>query len=344
MTRLRVCALAALASFASSVDAPLLAQAPVIDLGTLGGPYAFATALNNHQQVVGQSVDAAETRLTAFLWEDGAMRDLSTAALHFDIANDINDRGQIVGAGIASDGRFVAARWEDEVLAELPMPAGASSCSAEAINDHGDIVGFCDQQPGQWATLWRRNGDVQGLGPTPDGWSAGPVDINERGVVFGAAIDADGARHLWVWDDGVVTEVGNVPGGPVWLPTAFNNREQIVGWGGTPLATFAALLDDGVVTALPQAAGHTRSAAESINERGEIVGWHSIGGGPIAVIWANGQVRVLPSLPGAASSIARDINDRGVAIGTFAPSPGGGTRALLWPKASTRIPPGRVDR
>jgi uncharacterized membrane protein len=47
---------------------------------------------------------------------------------------------------------------------------------------------------------------------------------------------------------------------------------------------------------------------------------------------------VLPSLPGTTSSFARDINDRGAAIGTFATMPGE-TRSLLWPKASTRVPP-----
>ena len=218
------------------------------------------------------------------------------------------------------------------------MPAGASSCSAEAINDHGDIVGACDQQPAQWGTLWRRNGDVVGLGPAPEGWSAGTVDINERGVVLGAAVDPANARHMWVWDDGVVTDLTNLPGGPIWLPTALNNRGQIVGWGGTPLSTFAALLEDGVITALPQAAGHTRSVAEAINDRGEVVGWDSTSTGPLAVMWADGQRRVLPSLPGTTTTIARDINDRGVAIGTFATMPGE-TRSLLWPKASTRIPP-----
>ena len=207
-------------------------EAPaVIDIGTLGGPYAFATAINNHQQVVGQSIDAAETRVTAFLWEDGVMRDLSTAGLHFEIANDINDRGQIVGSGFAPDGRLVALTWQDGVLTELPVPAGASYCSPEAINDHGDIVGFCDQQPAQWGMLWRRSGDVVSLGPAPEGWSAGTVDINERGVVLGAAVDPANARHTWVWDDGVVTVVDNVPGGPLWMPTALNDRGQIVGLG-----------------------------------------------------------------------------------------------------------------
>jgi probable HAF family extracellular repeat protein len=355
MKRLRACVVAALGSFASFVVAPLVGvsvalaifvslglQSPeppaAIDIGTLGGPYAFATAINNRQQVVGQSVDAAETRITAFLWEGGVMRDLSTAVVRFDLANDINDHGQIVGNGRDADGRILALVWEDGVLTELPIPAGASYCSPEAINHHGDIVGFCDQQPAQWGVLWPRSGDAVSLGPAPAGVSAGPVDINERGVILLGGVDLASQFRTWVWDKGVVTEVGNVPGGPLWLPTALNNRGQIAGWAGVPASTFAALLQDGVITALPQSTGHRRSGAEGLNDRGEVVGWDSTLTGAVAVMWAGGQMRVLPSLPGTTSSFARDINDRGAAIGTFATMPGE-TRSLLWPKASTRVPP-----
>ena len=77
-------------------------QPAAIDIGTLGGPYTFATAINNRAQVVGQSVDAAETRITAFLWQDGRMTDLNSlvdpdCAGHLVFANDINDAGRITG-------------------------------------------------------------------------------------------------------------------------------------------------------------------------------------------------------------------------------------------------------
>jgi hypothetical protein len=46
---------------------------------------------------------------------------------------------------------------------------------------------------------------------------------------------------------------------------------------------------------------------------------------------------VLPALPGTRSSTGIAINDRGVAVGNYAASIGE-TRALLWPRASTRVP------
>jgi probable HAF family extracellular repeat protein len=228
----------ALAATATLLLGLQTSKAPaVIDLGMRGGPYAFATAINNRQQVVGQSVDAAETRLEAFLWEDGAMRGPSTADLHFEIAQDINDRGEIVGSGRDGRGRVVTLRWDDGVLTELPMPPGATLCGAEAINDRGDIVGACDQVP-EWGVLWRRNGGVVGLGPVPDGWFAAPVDINERGAVLGSATHAAGVQQSWIWEDGTVTVITNLPGGggaPLFLPTALNaGRSPAGAWISSP--------------------------------------------------------------------------------------------------------------
>jgi probable HAF family extracellular repeat protein len=48
---------------------------PAVDLGTLGGTNASASALNNRGQVVGWS-NLANSEIHAFLWWKGAMRDL----------------------------------------------------------------------------------------------------------------------------------------------------------------------------------------------------------------------------------------------------------------------------
>ena len=73
------------------------------DLGTLPGDISStATGINEWGQVVGYSNDAAG-RLRAFLWQDGAMVELSSLAPEFAgdlvLATDINNFGQIVGRG-----------------------------------------------------------------------------------------------------------------------------------------------------------------------------------------------------------------------------------------------------
>jgi probable HAF family extracellular repeat protein len=82
------------------------------DLGTLGGPSSWATAVNDSGQVVGASL-TAEGEAHAFAWQDGRMVDLTALAgggQHTDVT-DINDRGQVVGHVEGPDGP-VAHRWD----------------------------------------------------------------------------------------------------------------------------------------------------------------------------------------------------------------------------------------
>lgn len=76
------------------------------DLGTLGGSYSIATAINRLGQVVGDSDGHA------FLYSNGKLNDLNSLVApnsfggfsYLDIATAINDKGQIVGNGTFPDG------------------------------------------------------------------------------------------------------------------------------------------------------------------------------------------------------------------------------------------------
>jgi probable HAF family extracellular repeat protein len=76
-----------------------------VDLGTLGGPWSSASAINQHSQVVGTST-TADGEQHAFLWQDGQLVDLGAAAgaQTSSTAIDINNRGQVLGT---VDGRPV---------------------------------------------------------------------------------------------------------------------------------------------------------------------------------------------------------------------------------------------
>jgi probable HAF family extracellular repeat protein len=95
-------------------DATLWDRGAMLDLGTLGGNYSFATGINNRGLVVGWSQlagvggwDQPESHATrhAFVWDGNAMVDLNTqldaeaanAGWVLLSANGVNDAGAIVG-------------------------------------------------------------------------------------------------------------------------------------------------------------------------------------------------------------------------------------------------------
>jgi probable HAF family extracellular repeat protein len=72
----------------------------IVDLKTLDGDaISLAFGINDKLQVVGQSIGAAGSR--AILWENGVLTDLNTVTENGSpfliFANDINERGEIVG-------------------------------------------------------------------------------------------------------------------------------------------------------------------------------------------------------------------------------------------------------
>ena len=75
------------------------------DLGTLGGNYSQAYAINDFGEVVGMSTTTADGDVHAFIFSHGVMTDLSllapVVATGWSSLNvfDINNNGQIVGYG-----------------------------------------------------------------------------------------------------------------------------------------------------------------------------------------------------------------------------------------------------
>jgi probable HAF family extracellular repeat protein len=73
------------------------------DLGTLGAGNSSALAINNRGQIVGHAQNLSGVYLAA-LWEGTTITDLNTligtaTGWSLDVANDINDKGYIVGTG-----------------------------------------------------------------------------------------------------------------------------------------------------------------------------------------------------------------------------------------------------
>lgn len=108
----------------------------------LGGGLGWANAINNHEQIVGQSSG------NAFLWTNGSgVQGLGTLGGSGSVAYDINDSGQIVGAAKNSQGIDHAALWSADTRSAIDLntlispSCGLTLLTAEAINDSGWIVG-----------------------------------------------------------------------------------------------------------------------------------------------------------------------------------------------------------
>jgi len=148
----------------------------MVDLGTIAGIESAASAINDRGEVVGVSEaigPGGDLTDTAFLYSNGEMTDLG-AAFGFAIsqANDINDRGEIVG----TDGLTRAFLYGNGAMTILPTP-GVSF--ANGINDLGQVVGTMQTASGQDAFLYS-DGVLTDLG-TLGLHLAGASDINDPG-------------------------------------------------------------------------------------------------------------------------------------------------------------------
>lgn len=135
-----------------NMHAYVYSNGQMTDLGplvsaTFNGAETFAAALNDRGDVVGfaQVPDTGGTQGHAFLYAGGSMHDLGTLGGTISTANDINERGQIVGysrmAGTDAGHAFI---YENGVMSDLNRYAsgGWTLTQAEAINENGDILGI----------------------------------------------------------------------------------------------------------------------------------------------------------------------------------------------------------
>ena len=127
------------------------------DLGTLGGEYAYATAINGRGQVLGGA--STKTAFHAFLWSSGRMRDLGTLGGENSQPAALNERGQVVGWAATAvknpNGETVthAFLWENGTITDLGSLGGNSR--ATAINERGQVVGWSETDSGvRHAVLW----------------------------------------------------------------------------------------------------------------------------------------------------------------------------------------------
>ena len=231
------------------------------------------------------------------------------------IAQGINNRGEVTGWKYASSPipGHVAFIWRNGELQELGIPAGEFASSGFGISNNGIVVGDTNQRP----AIWR------------DGaWTVIPLygtlnDVNEGGVGVGGMrfpgkLDASAAMYK----DGVVTDLGTIPGGSGYsFAWAVNNSGTVVGYASLPTPPFSGLhkyrgfvYENGVMRDIGTLGGNS-SYLYDINNSGTAVGASELPAGRlVATVYQNGVQRQLAEIPG--NSAARAINERGDVIGS----------------------------
>ena len=183
------------------------------NLGTLGGAWGGAQGINNRGQVIGQSSIAADPAACnafpdngdlnchAFLWDKGTLTDLTTSTIGGSFSNpkNINDAGEIVGAGAFPSKPFPQAfLWIKGVATDVGNLGGCNS-SAQAINSESQVVGLAVSCDGSLrAFLWEKGSIVDLNTLVPPGASlhlTAAAFLNDRGEIVGDGLLPNGDNH-----------------------------------------------------------------------------------------------------------------------------------------------------
>lgn len=117
----------------------------------------------------------------------------------------------------------------------LPTFGGGFSIAFD-VNDLGQVVGRSQDGSGQHRPfLWSESTgliDLGSLGGCTTGRLCAAHAVNNLGQAVGLTEDANGEDRAFIWEDGVMTDLGVLPGG-VWASAwNINDHGQVVGWSG----------------------------------------------------------------------------------------------------------------
>jgi probable HAF family extracellular repeat protein len=326
------------ASLFATVPVQLMAQHTqytLVDIGTLGGPASYFTdpgigpgslVLNNRGMLTGK----AETDTPSagdcppicfdthvFRWAEGTFTDLGTLpGGNSSEVGGINSRGWIVGGSQTGDVDpiiglpiFHAVLWKQNEPIDLGTLRDGLHSAALHVNNSGQVVGF--------ATI--------NTTPDPLSFLSGPI-------------------HPFLWEGGVMQDLGTLPGDSDALPypgcaVERNNLVTGISLGsdpqtGSPVAR-AFLWDNGTMIEIGTLGGTMLSEdpPSCVNNHGQVAGASTLPGDRILhpFLWEHGVMRDLGTL-GGTFGLVWWLNDAGDVVGGTTTAADESFHATLWRK------------
>jgi probable HAF family extracellular repeat protein len=264
-------------------------------LGTLGGTYSFANAINQPGDIVGNSATAAGLQ-HAYLWRGGVMTDLGslgTPGKTRSLASGINSRGQIIGWAYLDSGTYHAFLSENGVMTDIGTGWTGWSIATD-IDELGRIVGY-RQAGGTSLPFLREAGTARDLA-TLGGTANGANKINLFGEVAGwSSYAADMSIRPVIFHGTSVTDLGTlgIGEGSAW---GINDLGNTVGYSLTSGGDRHAFLHhDGVLydlnALIPAGSGVGLISAVAIDDLGRIACSGCFGGELDGSSCTGGQIR-----------------------------------------------------
>jgi probable HAF family extracellular repeat protein len=299
----------------------------VTDLGTLGGSYSSAQAINALGEVTGiSSLPDGSDR--AFIYSvSGGMVDLGTLGGTIGIGNAINRSGEVAGYATRADGTYRAFLYADGKMNDIG-DLGGGTAAAWGINDAGMVVGDSLTADGYTDPFLYKHGkfvDLGSLGGHDKSFYNNAYGINDSKEIVGLSWDSAFTPLGFLWRKGKMNSLGTL-GGEYSDAFAINRKGQITGEAYTsekfsePHAfrwTRGKMKDLGIL------AGGVYSWGYSINSAGVVVGFCAFPEGSRyvnhAFIYRSHKMRDLNDLIGQNSgwllNDAYGINDSGQIVG-----------------------------
>jgi probable HAF family extracellular repeat protein len=189
--------------------------------------------------VAGSSWAATGFPAFAWRWENGIFTNLGSIG-GYAIANGINEAGHTTGwasTTTAGFGGSTMAFLHDGVsMKRLGHTVSGDYTDADAINAQGQVVGsFISRRRVSLAGAYLGDpaGGLHEL-PTLGGLEANAIAINDAGQVVGSSQTGPLVNNLFlrracVWSDGVIRDLGTLPGQTQSVAVGINNAGDVVG-------------------------------------------------------------------------------------------------------------------
>lgn len=304
-----------------AVSVPAFSFQPytIKEIGTLGGSWSEATALNDLGQVAGTS-EKTDGYKHAFIWQGGSSTDLGILGSDFNsVANDINNYGEVVGwSGRGTDHPGRGFLHTDDGMQEIGAFVGTTS-DAHGINNGTQIAGEENNHVGDnLSFLWEADtyNYISGVGQFSHA-----LAINEMGQVAGVGGDTD-YYAPFIYDENTgLTWPEASSSYNCWIED-INDSGILAGWlvaSGWEYG-YPHIWDENGNMITLSTLGGTYGKAMAINNSGQVVGGSDTeGGDQHAFLWEDELLVDLNDLllDGANWELieARDINSYGQIVG-----------------------------